>query len=208
MDKTFVIPEKVYEYLRKKLSSKQSFTRTLNLLSWITKHKEQALQIIENVKTRDKLTQRYFLRFIPAHGDLQFAFEQAIKRREQEKRQRRLLQRFLQATRRGGFKFEFKGLPVKITFSEKYNVYQAEFHVQGEKITAFLAKKLISYTLEEMLEGNRLWHQAVQLIQYRGKAYSPRQPVGKLLLDAIEKNIHPEVNAVINWEGATLTKPR
>ena len=190
------IPSK-FQKMLDKLAIGRHFENVIKVLKWVEANPEQAEYVAEEVMKLGQIGRDVFEKALFYSKTPQVALEHAIKISTEESNKRRQLSRFVHSTRKDGYRFEFNGSPCVVTFDQKIGGYVFKFTTGGIPVYLVFSSKYISYILQDIKRG-MLSSFGLKQILYRGASYSPRSRTGELLMEAVRKNIRPEVMAVIS----------
>lgn len=190
------IPDRFQKMLNM-LTVGRYFTNVIKVLEWVDANPKQAEHVAEAVMKLDNLGRDVFEKSLFYSKTPQDALEHAIKISTEESEKRSKLSKFIHSTRKGGYNFKLNGCPCVVTCDQKTGKYIFKFTPGNTPVYLIFRPKYISYVIQDMEKGT-IWTFGLSQILYKGTNYSPRSRTGQLLIDAIQRNIRPEVMAVIN----------
>jgi len=192
----FDIPEEVTEVFGE-IYAQTFFSKTLELLKWITKHPNEARKVASRYKTLNKSEKTTFQVNMFTDADLGKTLNWTMTYSAREHKRRSRTAKFLAELRKGEATFKFgerKGHAVRIQ-----DDIQLKIPTSDTEVVFVGCSQGISSALETLEEGHiPTWN--VSHAIYEGNKHRLGSHSGESIVKAAENNLRPEIAALIEKE--------
>jgi len=194
---SFCIPKEVVEVFGE-IYTQTFFSKTLELLDWISKNPEKATRIAFQYKTLKKSEKYVFQINMFNDADLEKTLNWTITYSAREHKRRSRTAKFLSKLQRGEATFKFgkrKGRAVRINDDDLH----LTIPTSDTEVIFVGCSQGISSAIETLEEGHiPRWN--VSHAIYEGNKHRLGSHSGKSLVKAVENNLRPEIAALIEKE--------
>jgi hypothetical protein len=168
----------------------------IEALEWAAENPEKARKVAEGFSKLGYLGRKEFEICIWLGNDPEKALETAEKRQADVSKNRSLLGKVLAGAKKGGYEFKMpNGVDCTVRYRE--GQYEFTFNLGGAEVTLIReGGRHLSLTLDELLEGH-VSRYRIGTIIYKGKVYYTGARQAEAIINAIEQNVSPEVEAVV-----------